>query len=200
MGGDFSPKPIGDKVLKNKDVYYIIMSSPNNTPNICIECAGEKLLTLCDGTKCCHHNFFRLEQVLRLSIRKKSRKDPVIHYEVTITTTPEEGAVDAVTKLQKFLNSKQFKPTRSWTACVEHEHTNAHIHMYVETDMYINIKDLYKMMKSRVSVQRLKTPMDRVKWKQYVVKLEADKTVFNTVLDIQNYLKNSYKSIDLTFD
>jgi hypothetical protein len=172
---------------------------PTKTLNICSECIDSKLLTLCDGTQCCYHNFFELEQNLRLSIRKKCNKDRVLHYEVTITTTSEENAVDAVTKLDRFLKSKQFKPTRSWTACVEHEKTNAHIHLYVETDMYINIKDLYRMMKSRVSVQRLKTPMDRIKWKQYVVKAEADKTVFDTLDDIHEYL-NPVKSIDLSFE
>ena len=62
---------------------------------ICQECNdnNESLLTLCDSTKCCYHNFFELEQRIRLAIRKKSRKDTINYYEVTITTLPEETAI-----------------------------------------------------------------------------------------------------------
>ena len=157
------------------------------------------MLTLCDSTKCCYHNFFELEQRIRLAIRKKSRKDTINYYEVTITTLPEETAIDAVTKLKKFLTSKQFKPTRSWTACVEHERTNAHIHIYCETDGYINIRDLKNMMKSRCSLTKLKTSLDRIKWRNYVVKQQDAKTIFEDLEQVHNYIKTP-KYLDLDFN
>ncbi len=118
------------------------------------------------------------------------------HYEVTLTTKPDTPDADLVVvrKLLKFLTSKQFKPTEGWMACLEHAHTNAHVHISSNTKSYCPAKDVLKMNKARVSVSRLKTPLDVTKWENYILKDEPDKTVFKDIEEVKKYLEKNKKS------
>lgn len=163
----------------------------------CMECQNtphHKKLTLPNGKKTCIHFFqermWTYHQTKRFSNTKKLEKTH--HYEVTLTTKPgtPDAAKVVVTKLQKFLTSKQFKPTVSWKACLEHASTNAHIHIYSNTKNYCPAKDVFKLNQARVSVSRLKTPLDILKWKNYINKGEDDKVIFNNLEEINKYLQN----------
>ena len=183
--------------------------SVNQYLRICRTCSIEQNVTLClsDGTRCCPCNFYMLSFALLQRSRRPAKKSSFSkckHYEVTLTTMPLEEKADfnVVTKLLKFLNSKQFQPTDGWTACLEHATTNAHVHMSVHTTRYMPIADILKLNKARVSVTRLKTPMELTKWDSYVKKMEDDKVYFENKVQIQAWLEQyGTKTIDtLDFD
>ncbi len=166
--------------------------------SICTMCTDNSILmTLPNGKKVCPCNFYYQSQLFQMMKRCKPKSTSDFskckHYEITLTTLPleEKAAFNVVTKLLKFLNSKQFKPTHGWTACLEHATTNAHIHLSVHTTTYMPIRDLLKLNGARVSVTRLKTAIDLTKWDSYVAKKEEDKFFFETKSQIQLYLDNS---------
>ncbi len=151
--------------------------------------------TMPNGQKTCIH-LLQSKLWLHYNTVKKFSDDnrqfkKTHHYEVTLTTKPDTPCAGRVVveKLHKFLTSKQFKPTESWLACLEHETTNAHVHIYANTTKYCPAKDVLKLNKARVSVSRLKTPLDVTKWKNYIHKIEDDKIVFENLEQIKNYLE-----------
>jgi len=151
--------------------------------------------TMPNGQKTCIH-LLQSKLWLHYNTVKKFSDDnrrfkKTHHYEVTLTTKPDTPCADRVVvkKLRQFLTSKQFKPTESWMACLEHAHTNAHVHIYSNTSKYCPAKDVLKMNKARVSVSRLKTPLDVTKWKNYIAKDEEDKVVFENLEQIDSYLE-----------
>lgn len=181
----------------------------NQYLRVCRSCTIDEADTLClpDGTRACRCNFLNLSSSMfhrRRRPAKKSDFSKCKHYEVTLTTMPLEEKADfnVVTKLLKFLNSKQFQPTDGWTACLEHATTNAHVHMSIHTTKYMPIADILKLNKARVSVTRLKTPMELIKWDSYIKKMEDDKVYFENKVQIQAWLENyGCKTIDtLQFD
>lgn len=167
---------------------------------ICAACRNDPAFepyTMPNGTKTCIH-LLQSKLWLHYNTVKQFSDDnrkfkKTHHYEVTLTTKPDTPCADRVVvkKLHQFLTSKQFKPTESWMACLEHAHTNAHVHIYSNTSKYCPAKDVLKLNKARVSVSRLKTPLDVTKWQNYIRKDEPDKIVFDNLNQIKNYLEKT---------
>lgn len=171
----------------------------------CPECASSEVPPtvwyLPDGSKTCPHLFlmqdYDVRRRLKLKVRSLRREPKLsyLHYAVTLTTLPGilNPAHVAVTKLRKYINSKQFRPTESWVACLEKPHSNAHIHISVDTKKYVPAKDVLKMNKARVEVKSLTNAKALLKWRKYIVKEvddDPDKVIFKTMDDIDRYLKN----------